>query len=561
LTFNGEIYNFIELRQELAAHGARFKTESDSEVLLQAYAVWGHAMLDRLLGMFAFVIYDTREQRLFAARDRFGIKPLHYLETSQGIAFASEIKQLIHLPGFSSRMNLARAYDFLEAGYSNHTEDTMFASVRQLRGGQFANVDLRNWRPGAGLPIKRYYDIPREPGPPMSESAAAERFAELFDDSVRLHLRADVRTGSCLSGGLDSSAIVATMSRLLDRCAAEPVQTISACYFEKEVDERPFIEAVTASAYSQAHFVFPDPQELFAEVEKIAWHQDEPFESTSIYAQWCVFGEARRQGIKVMLDGQGADEQLAGYHHPSFWYHTRSLVQRWDIFGLARMMWDRKRFHGLPFKDQLLELPGRPRLRRRMTPARVAGEGWLGGRAFEEVRRDPDPFQALLAREAIGQVDDIGDLCVAYVKNTLPKLLRYEDRNSMAHSIEARIPFLDHRLVDFNIRLWDRHKIVGGDTKRVLRRAMADRLPPKVLYRRDKLAFTTPESRWFRGPMRPEIEVGIQQSLELYPELFDAQEVAALVASVFDGRRSGAESILWRIISLGVWGAVFKVSL
>jgi asparagine synthase (glutamine-hydrolysing) len=563
LTFNGEIYNFVEIRSELITKGWRFRTSSDSEVLLEAYAAWGESVLDKIYGMFAFAVFDTREQRLFVARDRFGIKPVYYFVSSAGVAFASEIKQLLPLPGFSRRMNLARAYDYLRAGYTDHSDGTMFADARQLRAGQCVTLDLARWRPSAGsLSVRRYYDIPRQPGPSIGESEAAEQFGELLENSVKLHLRSDVRVGSCLSGGLDSSSIVVLMDKLLGSELQEPIHTVSACFAEQEVNEKPFMDAVVAATRCAPHFVYPTPDELFSLAERITWHQDEPFGSTSIYAQWCVFREARRQNVKVMLDGQGADEQLAGYHH-SFGYHVRALMRRRDLFGLARLILERKRFHGLRISDQLLSLPNRPRrpdwLRRKKSAEPEPGTSWLCGPIWADCELQSDPFDAALARDSVGKIKTIGELCVAYVLGTsLPMLLRYEDRNSMAHSIEARVPFLDHRLVEFAIDLWDRYKIVGGDTKRILRRAIAKRLPDPVLYRRDKLAFSTPEQRWIRGPLRPAIEAGIRQTLSLYPDMFDKSQMQAFAQSTLSGH--GDDSVLWRTVNFGIWGSVFGVT-
>jgi asparagine synthase (glutamine-hydrolysing) len=567
LTFNGEIYNFVEIRKELAAKGVRFRTTSDSEVLLEAYAAWGEAMLEKLLGMFAFVIYDEREHRLFAARDRFGIKPLYYFSSADGIAFASEIKQLIELPGFSRRMNLPRVSDFLTAGYTDHTEETMFAQARQLRGGQFVILDLKQWKLGTKLLVRRYYDIPRRRGPPMSEADAASRFRDLLEDSIRLHLRSDVRVGSCLSGGLDSSSIVVLMDHLLGRFAAkEPIHTVSACFVEKEVDEKPFMDAIVSTTRTESHFIYPSAKEAFAAAELITWHQDEPYPSTSIYSQWCVFQEARRNEIKVMLDGQGADEQLAGYHHSSFSCHSKALVRKRNWGALARMIFERKRWHGLNISDQILSLPGRSRVPawlRRAPPKlmEAPGEHWLDSSLLNGIRSERGAFGDVLSRDDVGEIKDIGDLCLADMKGaSLPMLLRYEDRNSMAHSIEARVPFLDHRLVEFTLGLWDRHKIVGGDTKRVLRRAMVGLLPEKVRQRRDKLGFNTPEQSWLRGPLRPLVEAGVRQTLDLYPGLLNAREVIAFMHAALDGRRQ-VDATLWRIISLGIWGKVFHVSL
>ena len=568
LTFNGEIYNFLELRAELEATGSRFRTTSDSEVLLHAYATWGEAMLEKLLGMFAFVIYDAREQRLFAARDRFGMKPLYYFVSPHGMVFASEIKQLIDQPGFSRRMNLARVNDYLTVSYTDHTEETMFADARQLRGGQCVSLDLRRWKFGGTPPVRRYYEIPRRPGPSMSEVDAANRFRELFEESIRLHMRSDVPVGSCLSGGLDSSSIVVEMDRQLGGRRKECIHTVSACFAEKEVDEKPFMDMVNSATRTEPHFIYPSAERVFTAAEQITWHQDEPHVSPSMYAQWCVFEEAARHGLKVMLDGQGADEQLAGYHQ-MFWLYTKSLVRENDWSGIVRMILERKRWHGLGIIDQIRSLPRRPaptwlrdvarHVRGKSTPG--LGEVGLGGALLKAVQSPGGAFSDVLTRDGIGTVDDIGGWCVANMTGaSLPLLLRFEDRNSMAHSIEARLPFLDHRLVEFNLGLWNSHKIVGGDTKRVLRCAMLGRLPEGVRLRRDKIGFATPMQRWFSGPLRPRVEAGVRQTLDCFPGLLNEREVLAFTKATMAGQLQG-EVELWKIVNLGIWGKVFNVTL
>ena len=566
VVFNGEIYNYLELRDELTAAGHRFRTASDTEVLLAAYAQWGEAALDRLLGMFAFVLWDNQQQTVFAVRDRFGIKPLYVYSTPQGVAFASEIKQLLRLPGFAARLDIARTYDFLSAGIMDHTAGTMFEGVFQLRGGECVRLDPRHWRPGDALPIRRWYRI-LEPGTlDIGEREAGERFAALLSDSVRLHLRSDVPVGSCLSGGLDSSAIVCLMARALDAGGdGAKVHSISACYDEKSVDERPFMEAVVGHTGSVPHWCHPRVDDAFTLAERITWHQDEPYGSTSIFAQWCVFDEARRAGLKVMLDGQGADEQLAGYHG-CFYYHYEKLIRRRRFGALLRAMLERHAWHGVSFWEQArayvpLLLPAGPlRLfrRRRSRPALVQ-RAWLDGEALRP-HLARSAFET--ARETIGRppIEGIGDLCVVLTQSSnLAMLLHWEDRNSMAHGIEARVPFLDHRLVEFSIGLGDRHKIVGADTKRVLRRAMAGTLPDKVRRRRDKLGFSTPEEIWFRGPLRELVMAGVEQTLARYPALFHRSDVLAHTADMLEGRRP-VDFSLWRIVNLGIWGRSFAVS-
>lgn len=557
MVFNGEIYNYIELREEMRALGEAFVSESDSEVLLRAYMLWGEAALPRLRGMFAFLIWDRREKVLFAARDRYGIKPLYLVSTAAGAAFGSEIKQLLGLPGVSGRMNIARVHDFLASGISDHTSQTMFDGVTQIRGGECAKIDASAKGPVA-VAMRRWY--PAEAGElAMSEDEAAERFRELLTDSVRLHLRSDVPIGSCLSGGLDSSAIVSLMSGMMNsRAGGARVNTVSACYAEKSVDEKPFMDMVVAHSNTQPHFIFPKADDVFQRASDITWHQDEPFGSTSIFAQWCVFEEARRVGVKVMLDGQGADEQLSGYHG-GFSYYMADLTRRRQFGQLLRTIVERNRYHGTSVYEQIrnhlvpLLPPSLARTLRRQHRA-LTQHDWLG---TDLIRNEGNAAGALaLASDELGlpTVTDIRTLCMTLTYGSnLAMLLHWEDRNSMAHSIEARVPFLDHPLVEFSLALGNDHKIVGGDTKRVLRKGMKGILPEAVRERRDKLGFATPEQIWFRGPLRGLVEDGIEQTLSRYPGLMNASGVRALAKEMLDGDRP-LDFTLWRIINLGIWG-------
>jgi asparagine synthase (glutamine-hydrolysing) len=563
LVFNGEIYNYIELRHELEAAGRIFRTQSDSEVLVAAYAHWGEASLDRFFGMFSFVIWDARERRLFAARDRFGIKPLYWVATPHGVAFASEIKQLLNFPGFSRTANVARLQDFLVSGISEHTSQTLFSGVHQLRGGESVSLDLASWSCGDALPVRRWYSLLKSGGLDISEADAGERFRELLFESVRMHLRSDVPVGSCLSGGLDSSSIVCLMDRMLrEEKSLTPIHTISACYSEKEVDERPFMEAVASKINCEPHYIYPSVNDAFAVAEKITWHQDEPYGSTSIFAQWSVFAAAKDAGVKVMLDGQGADEQLAGYHG-GFQYYTADLLRRRRWIDLVWTLAQRRRFHGLSYVSQLRGIAPQlvpQALRKYRTQARDRPD-WLNSEVFNSIRDERSAFDVALASAGLGPVSSVGPLCVAMVQAfNLTMLLHWEDRNSMAHGIEARVPFLDHRLVEFSIALGDNHKIVHGDTKRVLRRAMSGILPQQIVNRRDKLGFATPEQTWFRGPLRSAVEAGVEASLSLFPSLLNIKNTKVLVQQMLDGARP-LDFTVWRIINVGIWGRVFKVTI
>lgn len=564
LVFNGEIYNYIELRDEMRAKGEVFVSESDSEVLLRAYMLWGEEALPRLRGMFAFLIWDDRDKKLFAARDRYGIKPLYMVTTPRGAAFGSEIKQLLGLPSVSGRMNLARIRDFLASGISDHTSETMFEGVFQLRGGECITIDAsrdvaieaqpRRWYPATAGEIS------------LSEDEAAARFRDLLTDSVRLHLRSDVPVGSCLSGGLDSSSIVCLMAQMMGSgTGGAKVNTVSACYAEKGVDEKPFMDSVVAHAHTQPHFIFPKAEEVFARAADITWHQDEPFGSTSIFAQWCVFEEASRVGVKVMLDGQGADEQLGGYHH-SFSFHLAGLIKQLKIAEALRTMRERQAWHGVPIAQQAKHalipllptgLAGMLRKQHRM----LIRHDWLGGELLHAQGSDLIAFERARIELGLPPVTDLRTLCMnlTYGSN-LSMLLHWEDRNSMAHGIEARVPFLDHPLLEFSLALGNDHKIVGGDTKRVLRRAMEAILPPAVLQRRDKLGFATPEQAWFRGPLKGIMTDGVETTLARYPGLLNAAGVRALLADMLEGRKP-VDFLLWRIVNLGIWGERMETTL
>jgi asparagine synthase (glutamine-hydrolysing) len=564
LVLNGEIYNYLELRDELRAKGHQFSSDTDSEVLLAAYREWGEDCLHRFLGMFAFLIWDEREQILFAARDRFGIKPLYVAVNQRGIAFASEIKQLLGLPGLSGRMNLARVRDFLAAGMSDHTQETLFEGVVQIQPGCCVAIAAgRAWT--GRIEPKRWYAIPPHGTLRLSEAEAAEQFRALLTDSVRLHLRSDAPVGSCLSGGLDSSSIVCLMSQMLDaEGRGARVNTVSACYDEKAVDETPFMNAVVAQAGAIPHRVFPRPEDVFARASDLTWHQDEPFGSTSIFAQWCVFEEAHRAGIKVMLDGQGADEALAGYHWTYAW-HLLTLIRQGRLTALASTVSQRVGAHGCGVADQLTRLAAvalPPRLAQALKAGRNGpGRRWLRSEAFGTLAPDHGALELASAINGLPQVIDVATLCVVLTFSAnLQMLLHWEDRNSMAHSIEARVPFLDHRLVEFALALGNEHKLVGADTKRVLRRAMTDVLPPEILARRDKLGFATPEEAWFRGPLKPLILDGVEATLARFPGLLDARATRALVSAMLEGQRP-VDFTAWRIVSMGIWGERFGVTL
>lgn len=549
IVYNGEIYNHVELRGELETLGHRFFSHSDTEVLLAAYRQWGASSLSRLNGMFAFAIVDRRRRYVFVARDRFGVKPLYYWRSPEGIlAFASEVKQFTVLPGWQAKVNGQRAYEFLDRGLADHSRDTLFAGVHQLLGGEYLEISLDgNPEPRIG----RWYELrPREYEGSLEDSAA--EFRRLFEDSVRIRLRADVSVGSCLSGGLDSSSIVCMASRLLQAQGDTPPQkTFSARSLEPAVDEGRFMEEALKASRAQPHFVYPELDGLDATLPRLTWHQDEPFGSTSIYAQWHVFALAGRHGCKVMLDGQGADEALAGYAS-FFGARLSSLATRLRLLSLCREFLALRRLHGYRASDfarhmaYLALSPEALSCARRLFRADRAR-----GNAFIDLARlSADEAPADQIARAARQ--DVKSLSLAQLTRTnLPLLLHWEDRNSMAHSVESRLPFLDYRLVEHVVSLPEEHLIKNGITKRVLRAAMVGILPERIRLRTDKIGFATPEEVWIRRHKPDAFMAWIRAAVEKSDGIL-TPEAVNIACDVIAGRKPFS-FLLWRMISFGAW--------
>ncbi len=564
IVFNGEVYNYAELREELVKAGYTFASGGDTEVVLAAYLHWGYECLSHFLGMFAFCLWDREREVLFAARDRFGIKPLYYFISEQGIAFASEIKQFTGLIDFRAQANPARVAEFLAYGFQDHTSETMFAGVRQLRGGEYAMLSTKQWQPPDGLNIQAWYELktPSEFSGTFEEASA--KYRELFFDVIRLHLRSDVPVGSCLSGGMDSSAIVCTMHNLLLVAGRTEIQKTFSCVFEQpECDERTFMEAVETATGAEPHHVSPGERDTLAELPEQLWYQDEPFGNASVVAQWHLFQMVSQTPVKVMLDGQGGDEQLASYL-AFFGPHLLSILRRQGLSPMWREAKECKRLHGwtIPktmhsflfwFAPKTFHFLGD--LKRTLSGNRR----WMN-QAYLNQHDIRLTAELSLAGQAESSVSTSWLSKTMLTKTTLPMLLHWEDRNSMAHSIEARVPFLDHRLVEFTLSLPDEFKTQNGVTKRILKSAMTDIVPEKVLQRTDKKGFATPEERWLRNDHNGKFRKLLLHAANEHPVLFSAESVEAELDAVL-AKKKAFSNLFWRIITFGAWVERFGVKL
>lgn len=566
IVYNGEVYNHLELRTELEGLGCTFRSRSDTEVILAAYQTWGTACLQRFNGMFAFLLFDRKTETLFIARDRFGVKPLYYRVSTDGLAFASEIKAFTALPGWRARANGQRTYDFLNWGITEHTDETLFAGVHQLRGGQMLELRLRDLvgpsetlQDGQKLPAQTWYHLqPRPFTGGMSQ--ASEGFQQLLIDSVRLRLRADVPVGSCLSGGLDSSSIVCIANRLLREQDAHGLQrTFSACAVAERYDERKWVDIVVGATGVQPSYVYPPLGGLFEEAPRITWHQDEPFGSTSMYAQWQVFELASKAKVRVMLDGQGADEQLAGYHG-FFGPRLASSLRDGNLMGLWREASGMKRLHGYGYGRSLAylanhTLPERLKnLLRKSVGRAITQPAWL-----DNARLGCEAANPFIHAGSSNHQDLLAMSLAHLQRGHLQMLLHWEDRNAMAHSIESRVPFLDYRLVEFVLGLPDDCKLSEGVTKRVLRQAMSGIIPDAIRDRMDKKGFVTPEETWLREGDPDLFRRMLGRAIEGSGGILRAGPAMEELDGVIAGRRPFS-FLPWRMINFGEWIKRFDVS-
>jgi asparagine synthase (glutamine-hydrolysing) len=542
VTYNGEIFNYVELREELKALGHAFRTASDTEVLLAAYAQWGAHALSRFNGMWAFALYDARERRLFCARDRFGVKPFHYHATSGFFAFASEIKGLLAHPGVPRRPDEATLAAFLVQGALHEDENTFYDGIHSLPGGHQLSLDLVS----GALEVRRWYTLPE----PREQPSDPREIRDLLADSVRLRLRSDVDVGTCLSGGLDSSSIVALTARLRDHDGRGRHRSFSIVYPDPGLDESAHVCAVVAATGVEGARATPTSAELLADLPALVRHHDEPFPSASVYSQFRVMKMAREAGVPVLLDGQGGDEVLAGYHYHYGPYLAdvalrRGLPTALRAAGQARRVTGRSwgfllgalAYHAVPLPAAVQAWAVRRHATQGRIPHRLLARDYAAGKgapAVERHRRRPGLHAELRA--------DI-------LQTSLPVLLRYEDRNSMAFSVEARTPFLDYRLVERAQAVPASDLIHDGWTKAILREAMAGVVPDTILRRADKLGFPTPEKRWL-CELAPQVREWLGHDSQLGPRL-DATGLRAWLS--LGGAELAGRPGLWRLVSAELW--------
>jgi asparagine synthase (glutamine-hydrolysing) len=532
ITYNGEIYNYLELREQLTSLGYRFNTKTDTEVVLAAYHEWGKDCVKKFNGMWAFVIYDIEKKILFCSRDRFGIKPLYYRKKNDKLLIGSEIKQLVCR---SLCANQDAVVDFLVFGYSDHTNNTFFNDIAVLPAGFNMIVELSTLK----IELERYYQLKQsEPILPMSPKEMVNNYLQLFESAVNLRLRSDVAVGTCLSGGLDSSAITTIAAK-----NNPGFNCFTAKSTEVVTDESAYAHLLTHELGLCWHRVLPTFDDYKDNLERLAYVQEEPYASPSIFMQYKVLEQAKLSGIKVMLDGQGGDETLLGYerYFPAM-LSGKSLCA---MLMLSRQIAANSKLNFLQVWKYYHYFTNY-KLRKFVKKRQVTD--WLSPTMLSGLNH-------LLHYELYAKsYSNLFKLQQLELESTqLPHLLRHEDKNSMHHSVETRLPFLDYRLVEFSLNLPIENKLHDGWTKYILRQAMDDLMPQKITWRKNKFGFQAPEALWHRQVIQDKQVLNTVSQSKLIQQILQKKQLK------HENLVKLPRALLWKIISLAYWGDAYQI--
>lgn len=530
ITFNGEIYNYIELRAELITQGYKFRTSTDTEVALVAYQHWGNKCFSMFNGMWALAIHDVAQEKLVLSRDRFGIKPLYYYREDNAVYWASEIKQFWKV-GINKVLNEKKISPYLESGILDYDQQTFFEGVLSVRPGSclifnysdnnISSESYKFWK----LKNNKSYSK-------LSYNESVSKFKELFYDSIRLRFRSDVTVGSCLSGGLDSSSIVSVAASLPE--ISNKIKTFTSKFDIGKYDESAYVEMVEKKFKNvESYYCQLTEQRFLQEIDKVIQHQDEPFASMGILAQWEVMKLAKKNDVTVLLDGQGGDELLAGYRK----FYIFHLIESLRYLRLITFL---KGVYGL-LQNRELNMFNLKEIRRYISRAPVFNYySKKGHNSSSEKLRGFGSLKSVRERIKL----DVE----AY---SYPILLRYEDRNSMAFSIETRVPFMDYRLVEFLYAIPTNYKIKNGFTKYLMRDALSGILPEEIQLRKSKLGFDTPQEVWMRNELNPYFQSYFDEMRNPY---LDNKEIAKRFKSFPENKLSS--DLFFRLYCFDKWYSI-----
>jgi asparagine synthase (glutamine-hydrolysing) len=556
IIYNGEIYNHADFRESLEARGHVYQTHCDTETILHLYEEHGAECVNYLRGMFAFAIWDQRRRELFIARDRLGVKPLYYAQTADGsLYFASEIKALFETDAIRAELNYAALPDYL-ANHAPSGEETLFRGIKRLLPGH-----TLLWRDGK-IEINQYWDLSfqRDESDKRSDADYVAEFTELFRESVRLRLMADVPLGMFLSGGIDSSAIAAVMSGMV----SDPIKTFSVAFAEREANELAYARLVAKAFKTNHHEVVVNPEDFFAALPLLVWHEDEPIAHPSSVALYFV-SQLASQHVKVVLTGEGSDEMLAGYGRYRKTMLNAKLGNQYQRFAPT--------FLREAIRRRIANLSNTSPIRHKLSRTFLTLAPDIESIYFDNFAVFPRTMQDQLLtpelreqlqtgpyhvmREALQAVDSVSllnQLLYVDTKTYLHELLMKQDQMSMAASIESRVPFLDHKLVEFTAALPERMKLRGGTTKYILRQSMKGVLPEAILSR-PKMGFPVPVGSWFRGAFRNVIDEYVLSERALGRGIFEPAFVKSLVQRHQQGEDHSER--LWALVNFEMWQRQF----
>jgi len=554
IVYNGEIYNHADCRPDLVARGHQFTTHCDTEAILHLYQEYGRDCVERLRGMFAFAMWDKRKNELFIARDRFGVKPLYYVHTDDGsLYFASEIKALLEGDAIKPEIN----FNALSDQFANHGttgDETLFTGVKRLLPGH-----TMVWRDGK-VDIREYWDLEFEPKhDARTDAEYIDEWRDLFEESVRLRLMSDVPLGMFLSGGIDSSAIAAMMSKMVD----EPIKTFSIGFAEREANELEYARLVATTFGTDHHEITITPEQFFEALPKLVWHEDEPTGFVASVPLYFV-SKLAQQHVKVVLTGEGSDEMMAGYGRYS---KSLSLLSYGEKYESLTPFFVRDAVRG-----GVATLPAA--LNRKLNRTFLTRDSDIENLFLDNFSVFPKAMQKkLFAREtrerfesenpfvlqndllANSDAEDVLDkLLYADTKTYLHELLMKQDQMSMAASVESRVPFLDHKLAEFTARMPRELKLRGGTTKWILREAMKGILPTEIL-ERPKMGFPVPIGRWFRGEFKHIVDEYILGERAMSRGIFNGSFVRDLAAKHNAGENH--DERLWSLVNFEIWQRQF----
>jgi asparagine synthase (glutamine-hydrolysing) len=535
ISFNGEIYNYIEIKEELIKKGHRFTTQGDTEVICAAYKEYGERCVEQFMGMWAFALWDKTKKKLFCSRDRFGIKPFYYIEKNGGFYFGSEYKVFKQIPAFDKTLNIEQIQRGIALNWVTYKDETYFKQLQSLEPSHSLVIENEQKK------VYRYWDIDTQnkSNAHLSFKEKSEQFYHLFERSIKQHSRSDVPTGACLSGGLDSSSIVSLFATLFPN---QPIKTFSIFYDGKnEVDERPFVREVVDKYKTVEPFYFsPNEQQIEDSFNKVAYHADVPLLGSTFISQHFLMKLAKEKGVTVAIDGQGADEYLGGYLH-SFYRllaSQASSLQLGAFVSTFRHHLQREKY-GFGKAVEILAKTG---------ASLFFDESKIYNLEYKQKQAYFKSHQSIaFEKKSNNSLDDF--LYQLLFNTTLQTLLHFEDRNSMTFSLESRVPFLDHRLVEFAFTLNDSDKInTKAETKFLLRESMKSVLPKAVYERKDKKGFVTPgEVKWLDGPLKHLLEVDYSNL-----EFLNVDQAKKEIEAFKQGDKSNAKMV-WKLVCLNHW--------